>query len=218
MPLYPSISASGTTGLPGPPGADGLPGAPGERGERGEKGDRGDMGERGDTGQAGSNGLDGAPGTPGAKGDKGDKGDAGDAGTQGPAGTTRMSINVQALTSSPVDAQTVYFGMLPKAPTTTAAISRIYVRANCTIKRAEIWCYSGTAGTNQAWTLYIRKNNTTDTQIASLSVATNARVFSNENLNISMAAGDYFEIKGVQPTWTTNPATTIYGGYIVIEE
>jgi hypothetical protein len=32
-----------------------------------------------------------------------------------------------------------------------------------------------------------------------------------------MAAGEYFEIKGVQPTWTTNPATTIYGGYVYLE-
>jgi hypothetical protein len=30
-------------------------------------------------------------------------------------------------------------------------------------------------------------------------------------------AGDYFEIKGLQPTWTTNPLTTIYGGYVYIE-
>ena len=32
-------------------------------------------------------------------------------------------INVQALTSSPADAATIYFGMLPKAPTTTASNS-----------------------------------------------------------------------------------------------
>jgi hypothetical protein len=38
------------------------------------------------------------------------------------------SINVQALTSSPTDAQTVYFGMLPKAPTTSANISKVYIR------------------------------------------------------------------------------------------
>jgi hypothetical protein len=73
------------------------------------------------------------------------------------------------------------------------------------------------AGTNQAWSLYIRKNNTTDYLIATLSVATNERVFSNAGLSISMVTGDYFEIKGVQPTWTTNPTTTIYGGYVYLE-
>lgn len=127
------------------------------------------------------------------------------------------AINVQALTSSPADGQTVYFGMLPKVPTTTANISKVYIRKAGTIKIAEIYCYSGTAGTNQAWSLYIRKNNTTDTLIATLSVATNERVFSNTALSISVAVGDYIEIKGVQPTWTTNPLTCIYGGYIYIE-
>jgi hypothetical protein len=42
-------------------------------------------------------------------------------------------------------------------------------------------------------------------------------VFSNTGLSISVAAGDYIEIKGIQPTWNPNPATTIYGGYIYIE-
>jgi hypothetical protein len=60
-------------------------------------------------------------------------------------------------------------------------------------------------------------NNATDTLIATLSAATNERVFSNSSLAIAVSAGDYFEIKGVQPTWATNPATTIYGGYVYIE-
>jgi N-acetylneuraminic acid mutarotase len=127
------------------------------------------------------------------------------------------SINVQALTSSPTDAQTVYFGTLPKAPTTTAAISKIYIRKAGVIKAAEIYNYSGTAGTNESWSLYIRKNNTTDTLIATVSAATNERVFTNSSLSISVAAGDYVEIKGVQPTWVTNPVTSIYGGYLYIE-
>lgn len=33
----------------------------------------------------------------------------------------------------------------------------------------------------------------------------------------TVTAGDYIEIKGVQPTWATNPLTTIYGGYVYIE-
>lgn len=127
------------------------------------------------------------------------------------------AINVQALTSSPTDGQTVYFGTLPKAPVTTAGQSKIYIRKAGTIKIAEIYCFSGTAGTNEAWSIYIRKNNSADTLIATISAATSERVFSNANLNIPVAAGDYIEIKGVQPTWATNPLTTIYGGYIYIE-
>jgi len=135
----------------------------------------------------------------------------------GGSGGLGYTINVQALTSSPADGATVYFGQLPKTPITTANVSKVYIRKAGTIKIANIYCYSGTAGTNQAWSLNIRKNNTTDYLIATLSVATNERVFSNIALNIPVAVGDYIEIKGVQPTWTTNPLTTIYGGYIYIE-
>lgn len=127
------------------------------------------------------------------------------------------TLSVQALTSSPVDAQTIYFGQLPKSPVTTANISKVYIPKSGTIKRAQIYCYSGTAGTNQAWSLYVRLNNTTDTLISTLSVATNERVFSNSGLSISVVAGDYIEIKSINPTWSTNPATTIFGGYIYIE-
>jgi hypothetical protein len=131
--------------------------------------------------------------------------------------TTPYTLSVQALTSSPADGQTIYFGNLPKAPVTVAATSKVYIPRAGTIKRAEIYCYSGTPGTNQAWSGYIRLNNTTDTLIATLSVATSERVFSNSALSIAVVAGDYFEIKFINPTWATNPLTTIFGGYIYIE-
>lgn len=127
------------------------------------------------------------------------------------------TIEVQALTSSPADGATVYFGQLPKAPVTTANTSKVYIRKAGTIKMANIYCYSGTAGTAEAWSLYIRKNNTTDTLIQTLSVSASERVFTNSALSIAVVAGDYIEIKGIQPTWATNPLTTIYGGYIYIE-
>jgi hypothetical protein len=127
------------------------------------------------------------------------------------------TIPVQALTSSPADSATVYFGMLPKAPITTAALSKVYVRKAGTIKIADIRCYAGTAGSAESWSLYIRKNNTTDYLIATLAVSASERVFTNSSLSIAMSAGDYFEIKGVQPAWATNPLTTIFGGYVYIE-
>jgi len=130
---------------------------------------------------------------------------------------TGYSIKVQALTSSPADGATVYFGMLPKAPVTAAGTSKIYIRKACTLKIAEIYCYSGTAGTNENWSLYVRVNNTTDYLIATVGANTNERVFSNTGLNVSLNAGDYVEIKGIQPTWTTNPLTCIYGGYLYFE-
>ena len=191
----------GIEGPPGPAGADGA--ASTVPGPKGDKGDPGEsiVGPQGPTGAdsivPGPQGIQGIPGTAGSG--------------------LGMTIQVQALTSSPTDAATVYFGMLPKAPTTTANISKVYIRKAGTIKIAEIYCYSGTAGTAEAWSLYIRKNNTTDYLIATVSAATSERVFTNAALSIAVAAGDYVEIKGPQPTWSTNPLTTIYGGYFYIE-
>jgi hypothetical protein len=187
--------AGSITGIQGSTGIQGLTGSTGLSGLTGIQGDQGFTGIQG-IGSTGLSGLTGIQGLPGGLG---------------------YAINVQALTSSPTDGATVYFGMLPKAPTTTANISKVYIRKAGTIKIAEIYCYSGTAGTNEAWSLYIRLNNTTDTLIATLSVATNERLFSNTSLSIPVSVGNYIEIKGVQPSWGTNPATTIYGGYIYIE-
>ena len=132
-------------------------------------------------------------------------------------GVKGYSISVQALTSSPADGQTVYFGMLPKAPTTSANTSKTHIREAGTITAVNIYCYSGTAGTNEAWSLYIRINNTTDHLIATVSASASERIFAKSDFAIAVNAGDYFEIKGIQPTWATNPLTTIYGGYVYIK-
>ena len=204
----------GIQGPPGPAGADGATSiVPGPKGDKGDTGSQGIQGPPGaDSTIPGPQGLQGNPGGQGIQGIQGD------IGPQGPAGSgLGMTITVQALTSSPTDAATVYFGMLPKAPTTSAATSKIYIRKAGTIKIAEIYCYSGTAGTAEAWSCYIRKNNTTDTLIATLSVATSERIFSNTALSIAVIVGDYVEIKLVNPAWITNPLTSILGGYIYIE-
>jgi hypothetical protein len=215
-----SAGATGSIGQTGPEGPQGPQGAAGQQGltgSQGTQGNTGSQGPKGDTGDQGIQGLTGQQGIQGVKGDTGETGPQGNQGIQGVAGTTAQVINVQALTSSPADGQTIYFGTLPKAPVTVAATSKVYVRKAGTIKFAEIYCYSGTAGSAEAWSLYIRKNNSADTLIATLSVTASERVFTNSSLSIAMAAGDYFEIKGVNPTWGTNPLTCIFGGYIILE-
>jgi hypothetical protein len=215
--------AQGIQGNQGPAGNDGAPGTPGAKGDKGDKGDTGNTGSTGGNGAQGIQGIqgppgnNGAPGADGAQGQQGIQGVQGDVGPQGPSGGLGYTIAVMALTSSPADGATVYFGTLPKAPATSANISKVYIRKAGTIKIVEIYCYSGTAGTNESWSLYVRKNNTTDTLIATLGVSASERVFSNTALSIAVAVGDYIEIKGVQPTWGTNPLTTIYGGYLYVE-
>ena len=67
--------------------------------------------------------------------------------------------------------------------------------------------YSGIPGTNEAWCLCIRKNNAADTLIKTISSSLYERLFVSTNLNVSVVAGDYIEIKGVQPTRVRNPLT-----------
>lgn len=203
---HPVVGIDTVVGPQGPPGNTGPQGLPGNDGAQGLQGPPG-----ADSIAPGPPGIQGIPGPPGADGAQGIQGIQG---VQGPAG---YAVNVQALTSSPADSATVYFGVLPKAPATSANTSKVYVRAAGTIKRVEIYVYSGTAGTAEAWSLYIRKNNSADTLIATVAASANERVFSNKNLSIAMADGDYFEIKGIQPLWATNPLTTIYGGYVYLE-
>lgn len=139
-------------------------------------------------------------------------------GTPLSSGTTiGYTLSVQALTSSPADGGVVYFGNLPKAPVTVAATSKVYIPKTGTIKRADLYVYSGTAGTAESWGLYVMKNNTTQFLVASTTLATSERVFASSTMNIAVTAGDYIEIKGIQPTWVTNPLTTIYGGTLYIE-
>jgi hypothetical protein len=65
--------------------------------------------------------------------------------------------------------------------------------------------------------MYIRVNNTTDNLIQTLAITNNNRVWLNAALNIAVTAGDFIEIKEVQPTWATNPATVTRTGVIYIE-
>jgi hypothetical protein len=48
-------------------------------------------------------------------------------------------------------------------------------------------------------------------------VAANERTWSNTSINIPVAAGDYIQIKSVQPAWGINPDNTTFGGYVYIE-
>jgi len=127
------------------------------------------------------------------------------------------AINLQALTSSPADTTPFYFGMLPRAISTTAGTNKVYIRKAGTLKVAEIYTYAGTAGTAENVSMYVRVNNSTDYLIKTVGAASKERIFSNTALSIPLAVGDYIEIKCIPPIWVTNPLTFICGGYIYIE-
>jgi len=221
----------GLQGVPGPqgsPGQQGLQGLQGIQGPKGDTGDQGPQGIPGPQGEQGSQGTQGPQGDQGIQGVKGDTGSQGIQGEQGPQGIqgpqgvpgsgNGYCLNVRAASQSTItDSQTLYWGGMLVAPSTTANRWRVYCPKAGTIKAAFIFSYAGTVGTNEAWSMSIRKNNTTDYLIQSLSVATNDRVWSNVDLNIPVIAGDYIEIKEQTPAWVTNPATVTRTGQIYIE-
>jgi hypothetical protein len=115
------------------------------------------------------------------------------------------------------DGQTLYWGNIPLAPTTTAGNTRIYIPKAGTIKAAYVFVHSATAGSAENWSMNIRKNNSADTLIQTLLLASAQRVWSKTDLNLAVALGDYIEIKEVCPAWATNPANVRRSFIIYIE-
>jgi hypothetical protein len=112
-------------------------------------------------------------------------------------------------TDSPADATTYYFGAwAAAAASTNAAAQRVYVPKTGTLKAVYGYVYvGGASGTGESNSLYLRKNNTTDTTITT-SLATNGAVenpFNATGLSTAVTAGDYLEMKWTTPTWATNP-------------
>jgi len=108
-------------------------------------------------------------------------------------------------------------GGVASSPGPTSGNRRVYIPRAGTITQAYVWGQFGTAGSNESWTMAIRINDTTDTTVASLGVSTSTRTWSNTGLSISVSAGDFFEIKSTNPTWSVQPANGIFDGVIFIQ-
>lgn len=131
---------------------------------------------------------------------------------------TGYALTVECMNqATTTDAQTIYWGSKNLAHQTTADIHRIYIPKAGAIKVCYAHFHSGTAGTAENWSLYIRLNNTTDTLVQTVGLSNAHRVFSNTGLSIAVAAGDYIELKEIQPTWATNPANVRRSAVIYVE-
>jgi len=114
----------------------------------------------------------------------------------------------QADAFSPADGLTYYIANTPVAPSTVDTDVRVYIPIAGTINWVRIFTNTvgGAAGTNQAISMYLRKNATTDSGlIETISVSSAIRIFDNDALAFAVAANDYISVKMVCPTWTTNP-------------
>jgi len=111
---------------------------------------------------------------------------------------------------------TQYFGNMVKPLTTVPGNSKVYFREDCTITGAEISSMSQGMGSAQDWSLYISVNGTTDYLVQTNSVSSQFRTWSNAGLDIEITAGDYIEMKIVNPIWVQVPQNTTFGGYLTV--
>jgi len=110
-----------------------------------------------------------------------------------------------------------FFGNKTTAPSTAEGYSRVYIIKPGIIKAASIESYFGDIGSGGNISVYLRKNATTDYLIQTITLGANQGLWQNSSLSISVAAGDFFEIKAAFGTFTTNPSNAKFSGSIYIE-
>lgn len=121
------------------------------------------------------------------------------------------TFQIMTTTGNPLDATTYFLATSVATTNSTAsgqAQTRFYIPKAGTITA----CYGGftcTVGSNQATTLALRLNNTTNTNVVTnMDFSSADFLFSNNALSIAVALGDYIEILLICPTWNpTNPTT-----------
>lgn len=122
---------------------------------------------------------------------------------------------------APADETTYYFGSRDdSAPAAAATYFRIVIPKTGAIKAVALFqLVAGVLGTNEATSLLLRLNNTSDTTIVNGTFVQNAEqaIYTNTALNIAVSAGDYVEFKWLTPAWATNPTNVIFKGSIYIE-
>lgn len=111
------------------------------------------------------------------------------------------------LNVAPPANSTAYYNAFGFNTSTSVSFGRIYIPRAGTLNV----CYisvetSGTVGTSETSIMSIRLNNTTDTTISN-SVITSSGLtnYSNTSMGVTVAAGDYINVKLVTPAWVTTP-------------
>lgn len=120
--------------------------------------------------------------------------------------------------ATPTDGLTLYWGWATNTGvTTTANLSTTSIPITGTIIAIQVTALCPvTAGSNEAWEMNILHNNTTATQIASITSTATLRVWLNTSLSIAVTAGDTIEFKEVCPTWATDPVNIRRNAWILI--
>lgn len=118
---------------------------------------------------------------------------------------------------NPVDGSLVFFNGTGNVVNTGIATLKNIIPPACTIIGVDMTWHttSGVAGSNEAIPLNLRKNDTTDTLIASITDTNIIKRFTNLALNIAMnGTTDFYCFKIQCPTWATNPGAVGFQGTV----
>jgi hypothetical protein len=116
-----------------------------------------------------------------------------------------------------VDATPYYFGhggIVNNA--SIQGFGRIYVPKEGVVKSVYVmgtWANSSQSGSAETWSMSLLVNGTTSSSISTTGSSGYIRTWSNTNMNVSVAVGDYLEIKSEPVTWATNPICAVYYGF-----
>lgn len=124
-------------------------------------------------------------------------------------------ITPTLIVSSPADATTYYESGIA-TQTSSANQARLYIPVSGMITAIYINVLAtGTVGTSETSSIWIRKNDTTDTLITSNLVSSSGTTaYNNTGLGISINVGDYISLKWTTPTWVTNPGSIVITGMV----
>ena len=130
----------------------------------------------------------------------------------------KLCFSVGSSGFNPIDATTYNFSSYhASTPSTTIIGHQMVVPQNGTICCVDVTGFAGTVtGTNEALSLYVRVNDTTNYLVETVSAATVNRFWRNTNLNIPITTTDTFCLQLICPTWVTNPESLRFMGILVV--
>ncbi len=135
-----------------------------------------------------------------------------------PASTSEFTACLTGTTTgNPADSTTYYLRFkvsFTGSTLSTNSESTFRVPFACTITKAYgVFMVEGVLGSAENCTLFLRKNNTTNTNVSTTIQLTSSTVnVNNTGLSISMSAGDNLVWGFTGPAWGTNPTTVSFSG------
>lgn len=137
-----------------------------------------------------------------------------------PTTSTKFSVCVSSGTPvSPTDGTTYFVGYNQVASANGYSVCVLVMPVAGTINKCYVrFVVNGTLASTETSTIYLRKNNTTDTTITtSVNLSSATPSYSNTSMGISVSAGDFISVKWVAPTWATNPTNVFASCSFIVE-